>query len=520
MSAATIDDARAALLGHFGYHDFRPGQSEVVSAILAGRDALAVMPTGAGKSACYQVPAAVLGGLTLVISPLIALMGDQVRALKEAGIRGSYLNSTLNARQQSIVMQRALDGWYDIMYVAPERLGDYRFRQFISQAKVPLLAIDEAHCVSQWGQDFRPAYRDIADFVGSLPARPVVAALTATATERVRDDITDLLGLSDPLVEVSGFDRPNLFLGTAELSRREKDAWLAGYVRHHDDASGIVYIESRKGVERVASDLADRGVDVVRYHAGLSIEERSSARMRFVADDVRVMVATTAFGMGIDKPNVRWVVNMGLPLSLEEYYQQAGRAGRDGGPAECWLLWNRGDLRTCRFLIDHAEPAEGVTADEARAALRNRGHLLDGMLAYAEDEDCLRRHILAYFGEDLDDVPETCDNCSCCTDTETGVLERTDVRRRPTARKVDRTRVAAAAAETPEASETFDRLRALRKRLASEAGVPPYVVFSDATLHAMAAAAPTTADELLQVSGVGPIKLERYGDAFLAELAR
>ena len=624
MSSPTIDDAREALEAHFGYHDFRPGQARAIDAILNGRDTLAVMPTGAGKSVCYQVPAAIMGGLTLVVSPLISLMGDQVRALKEAGIRGSYLNSSLNPRQQSIVMQRALAGWYDVMYVAPERMADPRFVDFASRASIPLVAVDEAHCISQWGQDFRPAYREIGAFVDALPHRPVLAALTATATARVRDDIVRLLGLVDPVVQVTGFDRPNLFLGSMELTRREKDEWLSDYVRRHADESGIVYVQSRRGVEQISKRLSSEGTHAVAYHAGLPMDQRARAQRAFLDDDAPVMVATSAFGMGIDKSNVRYVVNYGLPLSVEEYYQQAGRAGRDGEPSECWLLWNRSDLVTCRFLLDRAETPEGLDEAEAAAAARNRSHLLDAMADYAEAATCLRRHILDYFGQDLAGEPERCDNCSSCTGehrsvdvTETAraaiacvrelgdrafgrstivAVLRGSANARVRERELDRLASYGTVHETASATqrvvdslvgdgflamrgsdypvvvlgaradeaqdqdfsysidevvqrhvergeraaapsrasrrggdghvvplsadddELFQRLRALRKRLADEAGVPPYVVFNDATLHQMASEHPTSDDALLAVSGVGPRKLERYGEAFLEVL--
>ena len=326
-------DARGVLRTYFGYDSFRSGQEEVISSILSGRDALAVMPTGAGKSICYQIPAVLLGGLTIVVSPLISLMGDQVRSLKEAGIRGSYLNSTLTPRQQEVVMARAIAGWYDLMYVAPERLADQRFIAFAQQVRIPLVAVDEAHCVSQWGQDFRPAYRGIPDFVARLPCRPVVCALTATATSRVRQDVSRLLGLQDPLVQVNGFDRPNLRLSAFELTPKERTRWLLGYLAAHPTWSGIVYATTRKKVDELAEALREAGITAVSYHAGMENDERTASQDAFVRDEERVMVATNAFGMGIDKPDVRFVVNCGLPLSLEEYYQEAGRAGRDGEPA-------------------------------------------------------------------------------------------------------------------------------------------------------------------------------------------
>ncbi len=539
FDAPTMADAEVALARHFGYASFRPGQAEVIRAVLARRDALAVMPTGAGKSVCYQVPAALMRGLTIVVSPLISLMGDQVRGLREAGIRGSYLNSSLTPRQQAVVMARALDGWYDLMYVAPERLADPSFRAFAARVRVPLLAVDEAHCVSQWGQDFRPAYTGIADFVAGLPARPPVVALTATATERVRRDVVSLIGLEDPQVTVTGFDRPNLSFASFELKPKERVRWVCGYAAAHPDESGIVYATTRKRVDELAQALRESGVAAVSYHAGYEADAREEAQCRFVMDDARVMVATNAFGMGIDKSNVRFVVNCGLPLSLEEYYQEAGRGGRDGEPAECYLLWSRGDIRTCRFLIDRDDLPDSTPAAERQRLERSRRALLNHMIDYAQSTTCLRRRILSYFGQDVSALPQSCGLCSVCTgaspdrylapavtshafghaayDGECGALDgaRTRSRHRASAREEALDYVAADGDE-----ELFQRLRALRKRLAGERGVPPYLIFNDATLRAMVRRKPRDREALLQVPGVGTTKLERYGDAFLEEIAR
>ena len=506
---ADIADARAALERHFGYPSFRPGQGEIIEAVLAGRDALAVMPTGAGKSVCYQVPAAVLPGLSIVVSPLISLMGDQVRALKDAGIRGSYLNSSLTARQQEVVMARAMAGWYDLMYVAPERLADPRFIWFASRLRVPLVAVDEAHCVSQWGQDFRPAYQGIADFVEALPQRPPVVALTATATERVRADIAGLLRLRDPLVQVTGFDRPNLSLSAFELTPKQRGRWIESYVRSHQGQSGIVYVTTRKGVDELSEALRAVGVRAAAYHAGRDNASRLAAQEAFVRDDVEVMVATTAFGMGIDKPDVRYVVRSGLPLSLEEYYQEIGRAGRDGEPAECYLLWSKGDIRTCHFFIDHTVFAPELSVEERRQLVLNRERLLFAMIDYARGNRCLRGRILSYFGQGLGVEGEGgCNNCSVC--------------RAETAETYLRQRAATVRCHLEGDGESggdderlFQRLRALRRELADGAGVPAYIVFSDATLRAMARMRPHTPEELLEVPGVGEVKLGRYGSAFL-----
>ena len=639
--AAALD----TLKRYFGYSSFRPGQERMVSAILSGCDALGVMPTGAGKSICYQVPALMLPGLTLVVSPLVSLMADQVRALKAAGARPSYLNSTLTPAQQNTVLKRASEGWYQIMYVAPERLADPRFLAFARAAAgpggigIPLVAVDEAHCVSQWGQDFRPSYLEIASFVAALPQRPVLAAFTATATERVRADISTMLGLRAPQTVTTGFDRPNLYFEVQELGDKAKIAWVRDYVRSHAQESGIVYCATRKKVDELAQDLmhelAPLGVRVGHYHAGLSTEERRVNQEGFITDAIPVIVATNAFGMGIDKPNVRYVIHLNAPESIEAYYQEAGRAGRDGDPAGCVLLWNGADFNLRRRLIDR-DPGD-VELDEGQReqAKRNRFRLLSQMEGYCRTTDCLRAYILRYFGEDGRDregaspapaVARGCGNCSNCltpfeaddvteaaraimcfvsrhpgrfgkaliadvlhganterirslrldSDSEYGKLAELPIarvrdtveqligsgyltvsmgqypvigmgdlglaalnspeefafsikrRKRGRAgserarRAVDLLRDEAALDSKPRVgddAELFERLRALRRKLAESRDVPPYIVCSDKTLRGLCRQRPATREELLEVSGIGERKADEFGEAFLKAIA-
>lgn len=654
-----FSQAQAVLAERFGYGEFRPGQRAVVSAVLDGRDCLAVMPTGAGKSLCYQVPAVVLPGLTVVVSPLVSLMADQVRGLSQAGVRGAFLNSSLTPGQQAEVLRRAAAGAYDLMYVAPERLADPRFAEFAQSAAIPLVAVDEAHCVSQWGQDFRPSYLAIGDFIAALPTRPVVAALTATATERVRDDIVRLLGLRDPALTVTGFDRPNLRFAVERREPKQKLARLDGFIDERRSESGIIYCSKRATVEEVCDHLRERGIPATRYHAGLTKEERERNQRAFVNDEAPVMVATNAFGMGIDKSNVSYVAHFNMPGSVEAYYQEAGRAGRDGSPADCLLLWCDGDIATGRFFIEQESAHEALTPEEAEVVRAERRRMLEAMVGYCYTTDCLRRYLLRYFGEEDRDeallsqggateepdphvilsersepkdlagpsasgpaapvqdgtvVRRCCSNCDgeftavdvtaearaimrCVqalrgrfgkttvvdvlrgADTENlrqwglvnlpvygtsearrallmevvellaagGYLAITEgkfplvgfgpryreaaesdfalsIKQTPKVRKVGAPAqpkaARARAADLTEAdAELFERLRALRLRLAQEAAVPPYVIFHDATLAAMAAARPATEEELLALPGVGEKKLVTYGKAFLEEIA-
>ena len=642
-SASLRQAAEDTLRRYFGYTSFRPGQDRMVDAILSGRDALGVMPTGAGKSICYQVPALMLKGITFVVSPLVSLMGDQVRALKEAGARPSYLNSSLTPGQQNTVLKRASEGWYQIMYVAPERLADPRFLAFAQAAAapggigVPLVAIDEAHCVSQWGQDFRPSYLRIAEFIEALPQRPVVAAFTATATDRVRADIAGMLRLHHPETVVTGFDRANLSFNVEELGDKAKVKRIIEYARSHADESGIVYCSTRKAVDAVSEELAEalepQGIRVARYHAGMAPADRDANQRAFIDDAAPVMVATNAFGMGIDKPNVRYVIHHNVPESIEAYYQEAGRAGRDGDPASCYLLWNGSDFRLRRFLIDQDQEQDVLTPEEREQSRQNRYRLLTQMEGYCQTMGCLREYILRYFGDEdaaraAASSERGCGNCSnCLTEYESedvtdialaairlvrgcdgrfgktliadalhganterirqcgldgadgygavanepvgrikdvlgqlvgrgylvqsqgqyptiglgpraiealcegaGATFSFSIKRRGSKRTgsmrarraVDLLREEAARDARPRVgddAELFEGLRALRRDLAAEREVPPYIICSDATLRGLCRKRPSTREELLDVTGIGEKKADAFGEVFLQAIA-
>lgn len=393
--------ALEALTRYFGYDSFRPGQQGIVEALLAGRDVLGVMPTGAGKSVCYQIPAALSPGVTLVISPLISLMRDQVDALNDLGLPAAFINTTQTPDEQAMVFAQAAAGQIKLLYVAPERLETGRFRDFAARTPISLIAVDEAHCVSQWGQDFRSSYLGIGDFIAGLPQRPPVGAFTATATERVRRDIVGLLGLRDPAVTVTGFDRPNLYFDVVKLETKYKAAWVARYVADHPDESGIVYCATRKTTEALTDTLNQMGHPAVAYHGGMSPDAREAAQRDFITDKVPVVVATNAFGMGIDKSNVRYVIHHNLPESIEAYYQEAGRAGRDGEPSRCTLLWNESDIVTRRRLLDNDYENERLTPEEQEIVRQSKRRLLDGMVGYCRTTDCLHRYMTRYFGQEL-----------------------------------------------------------------------------------------------------------------------
>ena len=447
-SADSVDHrALEALNRYFGYDSFRPGQSGIVSAILTGHDVLGVMPTGAGKSICYQIPAAILPGVAIVISPLISLMRDQVDALNDVGLPAAFINTTQTPDEQDLVFAQALSGQIKLLYVAPERLETERFRNFAVRVPISLVAVDEAHCVSQWGQDFRSSYLGIGEFIAGLPTRPTVAAFPAPATERVRRDIVSILGLHTPSITVTGFDRPNLYFDVISMPRKDKASWVASYIASHPDESGIVYCATRKETEALAeslnsavaelraaggADVSDIGTIAVAYHGGMSADAREKAQRDFVTDRVPVVVATNAFGMGIDKSNVRFVIHHNMPESIEAYYQEAGRAGRDGEPSRCTLLWNESDIVTRRRLLDSDYENERLTPEEQEAVRASKRRLLDAMVGYCRTTDCLHAYMTRYFGETAGAAAKTdgkcvggCANCEHTFET----IDVTDIAR-------------------------------------------------------------------------------------------
>ncbi|MCD7745590.1 MAG: DNA helicase RecQ [Lachnospiraceae bacterium] len=401
-------DAKRILKKYFGYDTFKPGQEEIIDAVLSGKDVLAIMPTGAGKSICYQVPALLLPGITIVISPLISLMQDQVKALNEAGIHAGYINSSLTDAQIAKVYAKAAEGAYKILYVAPERLESYGFVEFTEQIRISMVTVDEAHCISSWGQDFRPSYLKIVDFIDRLRERPIVSAFTATATEEVKTDISCVLKLQDPKTVVTGFDRENLYFRVETTGK--KDDFVREYIRKHPGDSGIVYCATRKNVDTVYERLSADGVSVSRYHAGMDNEDRKESQDDFIYDRSLVIVATNAFGMGIDKSNVRFVIHYNMPQSMENYYQEAGRAGRDGEPSQCILLFSPQDIMINKFLLEHKDftdvPEEDMESIRQRDARR-----LQVMEGYCRTTGCLRNYILEYFGEKREEPCNACGNC-------------------------------------------------------------------------------------------------------------
>lgn len=490
---------------YFGYDSLRTGQEELINGILAGHDVLGIMPTGAGKSLCYQLPALMLKGITLVISPLISLMSDQVKALNQAGVHAAYINSSLTENQIRIALSYASQGRYKIIYVAPERLNTPRFLDFACNADISMLTVDEAHCISQWGQDFRPSYLEIAGFLTRLPRRPIVSAFTATATERVKNDIVASLGLNNPVTMVTGFDRPNLFFRV--VTRRggsQKDNSIINYVKKHEDESGIIYCATKKNVDKLYTLLNEQGISAGRYHAGLSNDERKQNQEDFTYDRIRVMVATNAFGMGIDKSNVRYVLHYNMPQSLEYYYQEAGRAGRDGEEAECVLFFSKQDIMINKFLLQNKASAGDVASDTQKTA--NDQRKLQQMINYCETDKCLREFILSYFGDTTPCICNKCSNCVVVEDEEEETYVETGKKRKKAAQLAGLNELGAA---------LFEKLRSVRTELAAEKSVPPYIICSDKTLKDMCAKLPRDKEQLADVYGMGEQKIQNYGEAFV-----
>lgn len=599
-----MSDKLSVLKDYFGHDSFRDGQEQIVDALLDGRDALCIMPTGAGKSMCYQIPALLFDGVTIVVSPLISLMKDQVGSLVQSGVSAAYINSSLSYPQFLRVLSNVEHGKYKIIYVAPERLLTDGFLDTCKKIKISMVAVDEAHCVSQWGQDFRPSYLKIISFVESLANRPIVGAFTATATNDVKEDIKKILRLENPFEITTGFDRPNLFFGVIKSS--SKDEKLIDLIRERGDRSGIVYCATRKNVESVCELLCDNGFSAARYHAGLDEYERRKNQEDFVFDRKNIMVATNAFGMGIDKSNVTYVIHYNMPKNIESYYQEAGRAGRDGGEADCILLYSPKDVRLNRFMIENSEGNDELTIEENEQIRERDFERLKYMTFYSTTNDCLRGFILRYFGGEKKVYCGKCSNClsvhklvdvtidaqkimSCIArtgqrygktvicdvlkgsksekilkaelnnqstygimkevtarhifgtidflaekeyisaDNETEILKllpkSRDVlfgRERLVMKKVENSEkvVKTHRPEVPVNSELLDALKALRKGIASQKSVPAYVIFTDATLIDMCKKCPETPDEMLEVSGVGRTKLEKFGKQFLEEIAK
>ena len=538
-----MENPHSILKKVFGYDSFRPGQEEIVSRLLAGQDVLAVMPTGAGKSICYQVPALLLPGITIVVSPLVSLMKDQVGALVQAGVAAAFLNNSLTDNQKALMLHRAREGWYKIIYVAPERLEMPGFQRFAQERPISMVTVDEAHCISQWGQDFRPSYLRIKAFVDSLSSRPVVGAFTATATAHVRDDIREQLALQKPYEVTTSFDRPNLYFETRRALPSQKPKELLDLVLKEGSNAGIVYCSTTRQVDETTRLLQSRGIRAAAYHAKLDADTRRQNQDDFLYDRVQVMVATNAFGMGIDKPNVRFVIHYNMPKDLESYYQEAGRAGRDGQPARCTLLYSGTDVRTIRFFIEKEMEADnGLPADVKAEAARKAEERLKYMTFYSTTQDCLRGFLLHYFGEA---APKKCGNCSCCLAAEQEAQLQVEYSRRraaDNARRLEmqqyekgknnklrqqqeifaeyhrKNRVNVMLDDSDE--KLLGKLFEVRKRLAAKQRVPAFNIFSDAVLREMAQKKPRDMDELIRINGVGEHPAMMYGKDFLRVIIR
>lgn len=583
---------------YFGHDTFRDGQENIIDNISSGRDALCIMPTGGGKSICYQIPALMSDGIAIVISPLISLMKDQVTSLNQNGIRAAYINSTLTSAQQSRAIYNAMRGEYKLIYVAPERLEAPAFLNLCNSIKISLIAVDEAHCVSQWGHDFRPSYLKIADFISRLDNRPVISAFTATATDAVKRDILNLLGLKNPYQITTGFDRKNLFFAVKRPQRKQKE--LLAIVSEHKNQSGIIYCATRKNVEKVSDFLNDNGYRSLIYHAGLNSEIRNRNQEDFINDRCNLIVATNAFGMGIDKPDVRFVVHYNMPKNLENYYQEAGRAGRDGENSDCILLYSPADVHTQRFFIENNDENDELTDEQREKIKKNDYYKLNKMVGYCTSTTCLRNYILNYFGEYH---TNDCNNCSAClkeyklTDVTVdsqkilsciiktrqrygastiidvlagskkesiinagldeqstyGIMSKTKKAAisELITKLIDEEYIHQTEGKYPILEVTqksypilkgqksltmrlavkedlhreiqqaeidrslFDKLKERRKYLADKASVPPYVIFSDASLRDMCAKLPTNENDFLRISGVGIKKQEKYAKEFI-----
>ncbi|MCG3089346.1 DNA helicase RecQ [Sporosarcina cyprini] len=581
-----IERALSILTTYFGYSSFRTGQEQVIRQVLDGEDTLCVMPTGGGKSICYQVPALVMEGTVLVISPLISLMKDQVDALHQLGIPAAFINSTLSSEEYFGTMENALEGKYKLLYIAPERFDSPSFIEQIGKMDISMIAIDEAHCISQWGHDFRPSYRMINRIIPLFDRKPVILALTATATPAVREDICKQLGIGDSNTVMTGFERSNLTFSV--IKGQDREAYVKDHVRKNSGEAGIIYAATRKAVDQLHATLSKMGCQVAKYHAGLSDVERQKEQDRFLMDEAAVMVATNAFGMGIDKSNIRYVIHYQMPKNMESYYQEAGRAGRDGLDSECTLLFSSQDVLTQRFLIDQSQDMNRIPAELEK---------LQSMVDYCHTESCLQKFIISYFGET--EVTD-CKRCANCTDTRESFDVTLDVQKVLSCvirmgQRFGKTLIAqvltgsrnkkvlefnfhtlstyglmkdrnskdvsdfiefiisenylgvengqfpiiyvtelgkdvltgkikvyrkgtVTSKQITKEDPLFNQLRALRMQLAQEAGVPPFVVFSDKSLRDMAAKMPTSEEEFLEVNGVGAAKMERYGEAFINEI--